>query len=218
MTATSERPPLTPGEPAPNFTLPAVGREGMVSLDDYRGRSPVLLAMFRGLYCPFCRRSIAQLGTTTDKLEALGVKTLAIVATTADNARLYFRFRPTRAPLAADPELYTHRAYGLPHPPVTPELWKAIENTRINPTGELTEPMAIPAAAQALDKLHGFTPTETDRQESERHMTQLKGQFLVDRDGIVRWANIETASEGLAGLGKFPTEQQLVEIVRALPK
>jgi peroxiredoxin len=41
----------------------------MVSLDDYRGRSPVLLAMFRGLYCPFCRRSIAQLGTTTDKLE-----------------------------------------------------------------------------------------------------------------------------------------------------
>jgi hypothetical protein len=101
---------------------------------------------------------------------------------------------------------------------VTPELWKAIENTRINPTGELTEPMPIPAAAQALDKLHGFTPTETDRQESERHMTQLKGQFLVDRDGIVRWANIETASEGLAGLGKFPTEQQLVEIVRALPK
>ena len=218
MTTTSERPPLTPGEPAPNFTLPAVGREGMVSLDDYRGRSPVLLAMFRGLYCPFCRRSIAQLGTTTDKLEALGVKTLAIVATTADNARLYFRFRPTRAPLAADPELYTHRAYGLPHPPVTPELWKAIENTRINPTGELTEPMPIPAAAQALDKLHGFTPTETDRQESERHITQLKGQFLVDRDGIVRWANIETASEGLAGLGKFPTEQQLVEIVRALPK
>ena len=218
MTTTSERPPLTPGEPAPNFTLPAVGREGTVSLDDYRGQSPVLLAMFRGLYCPFCRRAIAQLGTTTDKLEALGVKTLAIVATTADNARLYFRFRPTRAPLAADPELYTHRAYGLPHPPATPELWKAIENTRINPTGELTEPLPIPAAAQALDKLDGFTRTETDNKEFERGITQLKGQFLVDRDGIVRWANVELASEGLAGLGKFPTEQELVEVVRLLPK
>ena len=218
MTTTSERPPLTPGEPAPNFTLPAVGRDGTVSLDDYRGRSPVLLAMFRGLYCPFCRRAIAQLGTMTDKLETLGVKTLAIVATTADNARLYFRFRPTRAPLAADPELYTHRAYGLPHPPPTPELWKAIENTRINPTGELTEPLPIPAAAQALDKLEGFTPTETDRKESERHLTQLKGQFLIDRDGIVRWANVELASEGLAGLGKFPTEQELVEAVRVLPR
>jgi hypothetical protein len=97
-------------------------------------------------------------------------------------------------------------------------LWKAIENTRINPTGELTEPLPIPAAAQALDKLDGFTRTETDNKEVERGITQLKGQFLVDRDGIVRWANVELASEGLAGLGKFPTEQQLVEAVRGLPR
>jgi peroxiredoxin len=218
MTTMSERPPLTPGESAPDFTLPAVGREGTVSLGDYRGRSPVLLAMFRGLYCPFCRRAIAQLGATTDKFEALGVKTLAIVATTTDNARLYFRFRPTRAPLAADPELITHRAYGLPHPPATPELLEAVHHTRINPTGELIEPLPIPAAAEALDKIHGFTPTETDRRDAERQFPQLKGQFLIDRDGIVRWTNVETASEGLAGLGKFPTEQELLEIVRALPR
>ena len=32
---------------------------------------------------------------------------------------------------------------------------------------------------------------------SERQFPQLKGQFLVDRDGIVRWANIE-CSEGIA--------------------
>src|SRR5262245_15503819 len=73
MTTSAERPPISPGEPAPNFALPAVGRDGLVSLDDYRGRSPVLLAMFRGLYCPFCRRAIAQLGATTESLRALGV-------------------------------------------------------------------------------------------------------------------------------------------------
>ena len=218
MTTMSERSPIAPGESAPNFTLPAVGREGTVSLDDYRGRSPVLLAMFRGLYCPFCRRAIAQLGATTDKLEALGVKTLAIVATTTDNARLYFRFRPTRAPLAADPELITHRAYGLPRPPVTPELLAAVQQTRINPTGELSEPLPIPQAGQALDQIHGFTPTEADRREAEQQFPQLKGQFLIDRDGIVRWTNVETASEGLAGLGKFPTEQELLEIIRVLPR
>ena len=60
MTTSTERPPVGPGEPAPAFTLPAVGRDGTVSLDDYRGRSPVLLALFRGLYCPFCRRAIAE--------------------------------------------------------------------------------------------------------------------------------------------------------------
>ena len=216
MTTIPERPPIAPGEPAPDFTLPAVGREGTVSLDDYRGRSPVLLAMFRGLYCPFCRRAIAQLGVATDSLKANGVETLAIVATTPDNARLYFRFRPTRAPLAADPELITHRAYGLPRPPVTPELMAAVKQTRINPTGELLEPLPVIEASGALDKIHGFAPSETDRQESERQFPQLKGQFLVDRDGIVRWANIETASEGIAGLGKFPTEEELVAAVRAL--
>jgi peroxiredoxin len=215
MTTTPERPPVSPGEPAPDFTLPAVGREGTVSLRDYRGK-PVLLAMFRGLYCPFCRRAIAQLGAETDSLRALGVETLAIVATTPDNARLYFRFRPTRAPLAADPELMTHRAYGLPRPPVTPELMEAVAQTRINPTGELPTPLPIPQAAEALDKMHGFSPSQTDRQESQRQFPQLKGQFLVDRDGIVRWANIETATEGLAGLGKFPTQEELVTAIHAL--
>jgi peroxiredoxin len=42
--------PLRPGDPAPAFALPAVNREGQVSLDDYRGHSPVLIALFRGLH------------------------------------------------------------------------------------------------------------------------------------------------------------------------
>ncbi|MFZ1061597.1 MAG: hypothetical protein WAP47_20685 [Candidatus Rokuibacteriota bacterium] len=41
---------LEPGDPAPGFTLPAANGEGTVSLADYRGRSPLLVALFRGLY------------------------------------------------------------------------------------------------------------------------------------------------------------------------
>ena len=41
---------LEPGDPAPGFTLPAAHGEGTVSLADYRGRSPLLVALFRGLY------------------------------------------------------------------------------------------------------------------------------------------------------------------------
>ena len=119
---TETRPPVAPGEPAPNFSLPAVDGKETVSLADYRGRSPVLLALFIGLWCPFCRRQIAQMGATEGKLKALGVETLGVVATPAENARLYFKFRPTRVRLAADPELVTHRAYGLPKPAATPEL------------------------------------------------------------------------------------------------
>jgi len=97
------RPPLRPGERAPDFALPRADREGVVSLADYQGRGPLFLGLFRGLSCAFCRRAIAQLDVTGDRLRALGVETLGIVATTPENARLYFRYRPARLSLAADP-------------------------------------------------------------------------------------------------------------------
>ena len=50
MTTIGVQASVQPGEPAPDFTLPAAHREGSVSLADYRGRSPLLLALFRGLY------------------------------------------------------------------------------------------------------------------------------------------------------------------------
>jgi len=207
-----------PGEPAPDFTLPTVEGDGVVSLADYRGRCPVLLALFVGLWCPFCRRAIAQMGPTRERLRALGVEALGIVATPPENARLYFRFRPTRLRLAADPDLTTHRAYGLPRPaPLTPELAQEMSRVRINPTGELPEPLPILEAAQALERLDGYVPTDTDRADFERQGYQLKGQFLVDRAGIVRWSYVECAAEGLAGVGKFPAPDEVLAAARTLP-
>lgn len=43
------RPPLAPGDSAPDFVLPLGYGEGTVSLSEHRG-SPVLLALLRGLY------------------------------------------------------------------------------------------------------------------------------------------------------------------------
>ena len=212
------RQPLQPGDRAPDFALPAVEREGIVSLSDYRGKSPVLLGIFLGVFCPFCRRAIAQMGMAREKLKAVGVEALGIIATKPEHARLFFRLRPTRLPLAADPDLITHRAYGVPKPEVTPELMQAITTVRINPSGELPEPLPVPDASSALDRLDEFTPTATDLQDKERQFPQLKGQFLVDRDGIIRWVNIECANEGLAGIGKFPTAEEFLAAARALPR
>jgi peroxiredoxin len=216
MTISDLRAPVAPGEPAPDFILPAVDGSGTVSLADYRGKTPLFLALFVGLWCPFCRRAIAQVGTTEPALKALGVETLGIVATSSENARLYFRFRPTRFRLAADPALTTHRAFGVPKPSPTPELMTALGTTRINPDGILPEPLPITEAAAAVAKLDGYTESETDRTDMERQWPQLKGQFLIDRDGIVRWANIECATEGLAGIGKFPSTDELVTVARTL--
>jgi peroxiredoxin len=217
MTITESRPPVAPGEPAPDFTLPAVDGKELVSLGNYRGRSSVFLGLLMGLWCPFCRRQIAQMGANEGKLKALGVESLGIVATPPENARLYFKFRPTRLRLGADPELATHRAYGLPKPAPTPEFMKELESTRINPTGELPAPLPIAEAAMAIAKLDGYTENRTDQADMERQWPQLKGQFLIDRDGIVRWANIECA-EGFAGVGKFPSEEEILAAARALPR
>jgi peroxiredoxin len=213
---TASRPPVSPGEPAPDFTLPAVDRPETISLSHYRGKSPVFLALFIGLWCPFCRRAIAQMGAMEPKLNAAGVKALGIVATPPDNARLYFKFRPTRLRLAADPELVTHRAYGLPKPANTPELAEQIATTRINPTGELSEPLPIMEAGAVIGRFDSYSGTPTDQADMERQFPQLKGYFMIDRDGIVRWAHIECATEGMAGMGKFPSEEELLGVARAL--
>jgi peroxiredoxin len=218
MTIGEPRPPVQPGEPAPDFSLPAVDRDEPVSLADYRGKSPLLLAINRGLFCPFCRRHLVQLGTTRDRLRAVGVETLAVVATKPERARLYVRFRPTRVPLAADPELRTHRLYGLPKPVVTPELARAAESVRINPRGDLPEPVPVPQCNDVVNRLDRFELTETDRADQQSQFPQFIGQFLIDRDGIVRWVNVEGAKEGLAGVGKFPSDEEILAAVRTLPR
>jgi peroxiredoxin len=215
MTMVESRPPVAPGEPAPDFALPAVDRPETVSLADYRGRSPLFLALLIGLWCPFCRRAIAQMGPMESQLRTLGVETLAVVATTAENARLYFKYRPTRLRLASDPELSTHRAYGLPKPAPTPQFMHALETTRINPGGMFPAPVTIMQAAEALTNADGYVNNPTDQAELERQWPQLKGQFLIDRDGIVRWANVE-ATEGPAGVGKFPSAEEVMAAARAL--
>jgi peroxiredoxin len=212
------RVPVEPGELAPDFAVPAVMDDRLISLADYRGRTPLLLGLFPGLYCPFCRRSIAQMAAASEKLRPLGVESLAVVGTELDNARFYFKFRPTRLALAADPHLTTHRSYGVPRPEPTPELMQMVMGLRVNPTGELPEPLPVPAAGEALNKLDGFQATATDRREAESTFTQMKGQFLIDRDGIVRWANIECGKEGLSGLGKFPTHDELIAASRIVTK
>jgi peroxiredoxin len=208
---------LRPGDPAPDFTLPAADREGTVSLADYRGRTAVLLGLFRGPYCPFCRRALARMGQAGDTLRDRGVAALAVVATSPENARFYFRFRPPRIRVAADPTFATHRLYGVPGPRRA-DIEEEFARTRVNPTGELPGPLPIREASASLSRLEAFEPTATDREDAARPVLQLLGQFLVDRDGVVRWTNVECGREGLGGLGRFPTDEELRAAVGTLPR
>jgi peroxiredoxin len=217
---------LRPGDAAPDFALPAVNREGQVSLDDYRGRSPVLVALFRGLHCPFCRRQLVQLGTTQEKLKAVGVETMAVVNTPLERARLYFKYRPARVLLTADPEAETHRAFRVPAGTLVENESEAswsqgtvtmgqMQAARINPTGELAEPQNPFAAMETLNKRDGFEVTEVDQQIAATHGMQLGGHFLIGRDGMVRWLQIE-GLERVEDISKFPSDEEIVAAARSL--
>jgi len=150
------------------------------------------------------------------KLRQAGVEPIAVVATDLDNARLYFKLRPSKMAIVSDPDCATHRAFGVPEPAPSEQLMQAMQTTRVNPNGALPEALPIVEAGPAMAKLDGYQTTATDERDRERHAMQLKGQFLLDRDGVVRWSNIECAREGLAGIGKFPTDAELLEAVKAL--
>jgi peroxiredoxin len=204
--------PLELGVPAPDFTLTMVETNRPVSLADYRGNSPLLLGLYRGFYCSFCRRAIAKLGLAGDRLRPFGIETLAIISTTLDNARLYYRYHPTRMAIAVDPALVTHRAYGLPKVEAT---WEVVSAMPVNPSGELPEALPLWEATKALGRLDGFKPTDTDRDDGKRTWNHSVGEFLIDRDGVVRWLYVEGATVG-DYCAKFPSEEALVSAAHAL--
>jgi peroxiredoxin len=207
--------PLHPGDRAPAFTLEAANRDGLVSLADYPPTQAVLLGLFRGLHCPFCRRQVFQLGTVQPALAALGVETIVVMNTPAERARLYFRHQSTRIVLLADPEAATHRAFAVPSPPLDANLAAGLAAARINPTGELPEPLPPLDALAALNVKDGFEPTDADKKIFEGNPAQLVGHFLIDRDGIIRWTSLE-GSDGLNGIGKFPAPAELLATARSL--
>ncbi len=158
-----------------------------------------------------------QLGVTAEKLEKEGVQTLGVIASSPERARLFFRYRPPRIPVGADPDLVTHRAYGLPNSALTPEIWQAVQSAAVDLLRQLKQPEApLAEAYDRVGQLDGFRVTEQDRAQLQRHQAQLIGHFLIDREGIVRWTNVECARDGLAGVDRMPSDEELLAAARDL--
>ena len=221
--------PLQPGDIAPSFALPAVNRDGVIGMEDFRG-APVLVVLMRGLHCPFCRRHLVQLGITRDKLEREGVETLAIVNTPAGRARQYFQYRPTRVMLASDADVQTHRAFGLPKVGLVPDetdpatlQWPhrtAMSQFLNLPVthDELPETKKLVEATHLLHEKDGYEFTEADQQMYEAHGTQMEGQFLIDSQGTIRWSYVEGAT-GMQDFMNFPaSDDKILAAVGAMPR
>lgn len=215
--------PLPSGAAAPALSLPGINRDTAVSLEEFRGKSAVLLGLFRGLHCPFCRRQVFQLDLSHDKLQAAGVQVISVINTPVDRARLYFKHHRVRSLLAADADATAHRAFGVPAFAIAPgpSQWPAriamedIEKLRINPFDALPAPLSPFAALEALNKKDDFEVTPVDQAVIAQHGTQLAGHFLIDREGVVRWSDLE-ATGGMGDVGRFPTPDTILAVARSL--
>ena len=155
------------------------------------------------------------LGSTAEKLRAVGVETVGVVATAPDRARKYFDYRKPRYLVAADPDLASHKAYGVPSTAVTEDIMKATV-AKLDGLAREAGISAPPGGGwAALDREDGIIAQDF-APDIERHQAQLTGQFLIDRDGVIRWSNIETEREGMEGLDRFPSDDELLAAVRAL--
>lgn len=211
------------GEQAPDFSVPAVNRDGHVSLKDYAGRSALLLGLFRGLHCPFCRRQVVQLSGYRERLKALGVEPLAIVNTEPDRGRLYYGRLRLDMTVAADAGWTTHRKYGLARPEITPDKtdWPRTINidefmaVRVNPNDELPAPVSPLEGNDAINLLDGFEPNAVDRRiQTDFGMTGA-GYALIDKAGVLRWRWLQ-GHAGLDELVRFPPEQTMINTVAEL--
>lgn len=196
--------PLQPGERAPNVVLDAITRDGKIAIDDFRGQKSLLVGLYRGLHCPFCRRHISAIAQLAPELRQKGVENLTVVNTPIERARLYFRYHPMPMLLAAsDPERASHRAFGLPNLEFTENetVWPYKVGMDVAATmkvsmPELPGPMDPDSAAEFLARKDGYEMTPADEQMNATGHGQLVGQFLLDREGIVRWTFTEVADGG----------------------
>jgi len=216
--------PLQPGDRAPNVVLDAITRQGTVSIDEFRGQRPLLVGLFRGLHCPFCRRQIAAMAGLAGELQERGIDSLTVVNTPIERARLYFRYHPLPNLLAAsDPERISHRAFGLPNVQFTENetVWpykvsmSTVKSMKLD-MPDLPEPMEPFAATEYLDRVDGYEFTAQDRQMIAGGEGQLVGEFLLDRDGVVRWCFTEVADNGRSMFGIPPRQEVISAAARVM--
>jgi peroxiredoxin len=225
MTTIATRRVVQVGDPAPAFSLPAVHRDGSVGLDDYRGKSGLLIGMIRGIYCSYCRRQMVQLAEIADALRSVSVEILVVVTTPVQRARVYAEFYPTTLPLASDPDMTTYQAFGLPRPKIIasggtdwPLTVNPVDIEQVVPVytaGEISQSVSLGEAARRMNAKDGFELSEDDLREKDATWNQLSGLVLIDMHGIVRWVDVE-APGGFADWGHIASNPQIVAAAQRL--
>lgn len=187
---------LRVGDPAPPLALPSVqGRN--FSLEIYRGISPVIIWFSRGFSCPFCRQHMARLELGYRRFREMGVEILQIAPNPLPRAQVYFSARKLVFPYLCDESLASYRQYGVMDrgfPQAT--FYDMMSGMR----GMLTQPVGY------LESLRADMWGRDVLQRLRYHLTVAieQGVFIIDRRGIIRFAQV------IGPIGNIPSNEEFL--------
>ena len=114
---------LQVGDVAPDFVLPdALGNA--VALADLRAQGPVVLAFYRGAWCPYCNLEVQLLQQALPDIQALGATLVAISPQTPDNSLSLAEKHGLAFPVLSDAGNAVARRFGLVF--TVPEALRAV--------------------------------------------------------------------------------------------
>ena len=181
------------GRPAPEFRL-AAAQGGELGPQDFRGSKRVVLWFSKGLFCPFCRRNMAQLALRYPEIHALDAEVLQVTHNTADEARGYLKHYPIKFPYLCDAERAAHDRYG-------------VEQLGFNLGGN-----AASVAAVVVDLVTKGETTPPPISYFQRYSGKDSAQavFILDREGVVR------AEHRLGPNAPLPSAADLISALQKL--
>ena len=109
--ATPQRPPQ-PGEQAPDFTIKSTSGE-QVTLSDFRGKRPVLLAFFPLAFTSVCTAELCAFSDDYDRFAAEDVAVLPISVDSTATLAEFKRKHDMKTDLLSDFKRQASRAFGV---------------------------------------------------------------------------------------------------------
>ncbi|MHB1784989.1 MAG: peroxiredoxin-like family protein [Acidimicrobiales bacterium] len=103
---------LAVGARAPEFTLPGVTGE-KVSLAGLLAKGPVVLAFYRGGWCPYCSTELRALQAVLGEIEAAGATLVAVSPQTPDNSLSTAETLELAFPVLSDEGNQVAESFGL---------------------------------------------------------------------------------------------------------
>ena len=182
------------GQPAPAFRLPsAQGSE--LSLEDYRAKQNVIVWFTKGMACPFCRQHMSQLARGYPRFRELGAEILEVSVSPPSRARLYAKKFPLPFPYLCDPDYRVRRQWGLDRRSHSPMYYVR----------------AFLSGARAPHVTSEFGSSAPDFLQLHRLLVDDDfGFFIVDRDGVVRYALADTYADETTGSGRaIPSNEEI---------